>query len=95
MGGGGKGMRIVNNADEFLDMLESCKAEAKNAFNDDRVLLEKYIEDPKHIEVQILADEHGNTFHFYERDCSIQRRHQKIIEEAPSCIKPEIARKIR
>ena len=69
--------------------------ECKNAFNDDRVIIEKYIEDPKHIEVQILADNYGNTFHFFERDCSIQRRHQKIIEEAPSNLPKEVVDRIR
>ena len=94
-GGGGKGMRVVNNKNEFFEMLESCKAEARNAFGDDRVLIEKYIEDPKHIEVQILGDKFGNVFHFFERDCSIQRRHQKIIEEAPSNLEYEVINKIR
>jgi 3-methylcrotonyl-CoA carboxylase alpha subunit len=83
-GGGGKGMRIVRSHDEFLSNLESCQREAKNAFGRDRVLLEKYIEQPRHIEIQVFADNHGNTIHLNERECSAQRRYQKVIEESPS-----------
>ena len=83
-GGGGKGMRIVREANEFLPALESCQREAKNAFGRDRVLLERYIETPRHIEFQVFADSHGNTIHLGERECSAQRRYQKVIEEAPS-----------
>ena len=83
-GGGGKGMRIVRSSDEFLSNLESCQREAKNAFGRDRVLLEKYIEQPRHIEIQVFADNHGNTIHLNERECSAQRRYQKVIEESPS-----------
>ncbi len=83
-GGGGKGMRIVRTAEEFLANLESCQREAKNAFGRDRVLLEKYIEQPRHIEIQVFADMHGNTLHLNERECSAQRRYQKVIEESPS-----------
>ncbi len=83
-GGGGKGMRIVRSHDEFLANLESCQREAKNAFGRDRVLLEKYIEQPRHIEIQVFADSHGNTIHLNERECSAQRRYQKVIEESPS-----------
>jgi 3-methylcrotonyl-CoA carboxylase alpha subunit len=83
-GGGGKGMRRVNAGDEFEDMLESCKREATAAFDDDRVLLEKYIERPRHIEVQVFGDSQGDVIHLFERDCSLQRRHQKVIEEAPA-----------
>lgn len=83
-GGGGKGMRIVRSSDEFLANLESCQREAKNAFGRDRVLLEKYIEQPRHIEIQVFADNHGNTIHLNERECSAQRRYQKVIEESPS-----------
>ena len=83
-GGGGKGMRRVNAAAEFADMLQSCKREAAASFGDDRVLIEKYIERPRHIEVQVFGDSHGNVVHLFERDCSLQRRHQKVIEEAPA-----------
>ncbi len=83
-GGGGKGMKIVHHADEFVDQLNSAKREAMNAFGDDQVILEKYITRPKHIEVQVFADSHGHVVHLFERDCSTQRRYQKIIEEAPA-----------
>ncbi len=83
-GGGGKGMRIARNDREIGDGFRSATAEAKNAFGDDRLLIEKFIEDPRHIEIQVLGDAHGNTLHLGERECSIQRRHQKVIEEAPS-----------
>jgi 3-methylcrotonyl-CoA carboxylase alpha subunit len=82
-GGGGKGMRRVNASAEFADMLLSCKREAAASFGDDRVLIEKYILRPRHIEVQVFGDTHGNVVHLFERDCSLQRRHQKVIEEAP------------
>ncbi len=83
-GGGGKGMRRVESAAEFADALASCKREAASSFGDDRVLLEKYILSPRHIEVQVFGDTHGNVVHLFERDCSLQRRHQKVIEEAPA-----------
>ncbi len=83
-GGGGKGMRRVEAAADFDAALESAKREAKSAFNDDRVLIEKYVSRPRHIEVQVFADAHGNAVHLFERDCSLQRRHQKVIEEAPA-----------
>ena len=83
-GGGGKGMRRVDSADQFGDALESAKREAANAFGDDRVLIEKYILSPRHIEVQVFGDSHGHVVHLFERDCSLQRRHQKVIEEAPA-----------
>ena len=83
-GGGGKGMRKVDRADDFMDALESCKREAESSFGNDIVLLEKWIESPRHIEVQVFGDSHGNVVHLFERDCSLQRRHQKVIEEAPA-----------
>jgi len=83
-GGGGKGMRIVRGANEFAANLESCQREAKNAFGRDRVLLERYIETPRHIEFQIFGDRHGNVVHLNERECSAQRRYQKVLEETPS-----------
>lgn len=83
-GGGGKGMRIVRRDEDFLAELESSKRESAKSFNDESMLLERYIEKPRHIEVQIFGDAHGNHVHLYERDCSVQRRHQKIIEEAPA-----------
>ncbi len=83
-GGGGKGMRRVDAAADFHDALASCKREAASSFGDDRVLIEKYILSPRHIEVQVFGDTHGNVVHLFERDCSLQRRHQKVIEEAPA-----------
>ena len=83
-GGGGKGMRRVDEASAFLDALASCRREAVSAFGDDRVLLEKYILNPRHIEVQVFGDTQGQVVHLFERDCSLQRRHQKVIEEAPA-----------
>ncbi len=83
-GGGGKGMRRVDAAKDFDDALESAMREAASSFGDDRVLIEKYITSPRHIEVQVFGDSHGNVVHLFERDCSLQRRHQKVIEEAPA-----------
>ncbi len=83
-GGGGKGMRIVLSEQTFLENLEGAKREALNAFSDETVLIEKYITSPRHIEVQVLSDSHGNHLHLFERECSIQRRYQKIVEESPS-----------
>ncbi|HEX8842829.1 MAG TPA: biotin/lipoyl-containing protein, partial [Sphingomicrobium sp.] len=83
-GGGGKGMRRVDTAKDFDEALESAKREAASAFGDDRVLIEKYILSPRHIEVQVFGDSEGNVIHLFERDCSLQRRHQKVIEEAPA-----------
>jgi 3-methylcrotonyl-CoA carboxylase alpha subunit len=83
-GGGGRGMRVVESAAELLPALAGAKREAEAAFGDDRVLIEKYLERPRHIEIQIFADRYGNTVHHFERDCSIQRRHQKVLEEAPA-----------
>lgn len=91
-GGGGKGMRVVKVASEFIDCLDSAKREASNAFGNDIVLIEKFIQNPRHIEVQVFGDEHGNCVHLFERECSIQRRHQKIIEESPS---PALTEKVR
>lgn len=83
-GGGGKGMRIVESAADFKDALLSCQREAASSFGDDTVLLERYLQKPRHIEIQVFADTHGNVVHLFERDCSVQRRHQKVIEEAPA-----------
>ena len=83
-GGGGKGMRIVESAGEFAAALASCKREAASAFGDDAVLIEKYLRRPRHIEIQVFGDRHGNCVHLFERDCSVQRRHQKVLEEAPA-----------
>lgn len=83
-GGGGKGMRRVESSADFAEALASCRREAASSFGDDRVLIEKYILSPRHIEVQVFGDAHGNVVHLFERDCSLQRRHQKVIEEAPA-----------
>ncbi|PCH76648.1 MAG: methylcrotonoyl-CoA carboxylase [Erythrobacteraceae bacterium] len=83
-GGGGKGMRKVDKAEDFEADLQSCRREAKASFSNDEVLLEKWITSPRHIEVQVFGDSHGNVVHLFERDCSLQRRHQKVIEEAPA-----------
>ena len=90
-GGGGKGMRRVEKHAEFESALEAAQREAMSAFGESRVLIEKYIASPRHIEIQVFADAHGNTIHLNERDCSLQRRHQKVIEEAPAPgIPPEL-----
>ena len=91
-GGGGKGMRRVDSAADFADALESCKREASSSFGNDHVLIEKYILSPRHIEVQVFGDSHGNVVHLFERDCSLQRRHQKVIEEAPAPGMDEVTR---
>ena len=91
-GGGGKGMRIASSPSVFMDQLTSAKSEALNSFGDDVMLVEKYITTPRHIEVQIFADKHGNCVALGERDCSIQRRHQKILEESPAPHLPEDVR---
>lgn len=83
-GGGGKGIRIVNNKEELESNYNIVKQEAKISFNNDEIYIEKFVKNPRHVEIQILADEHGNVIHLGERDCSIQRKHQKIIEETPS-----------
>lgn len=91
-GGGGKGMRIVENAEELPEQMDRAMSEALSAFGDKAVFIEKYITAPRHIEIQVLADDHGNVVHLFERECSIQRRHQKLIEEAPSSILDPILR---
>ena len=85
-GGGGKGMRVVENAEEFEDQMKRAISEAENAFGDGSVFIEKFVTSPRHIEIQVLADNFGNTVHLFERECSIQRRHQKVVEEAPSSV---------
>lgn len=85
-GGGGKGMRIVEKAEEFAEQMQLAVSEATSAFGDGSVFVEKYVGSPRHIEVQVLADTHGNVIHLFERECSIQRRHQKVVEEAPSSV---------
>jgi 3-methylcrotonyl-CoA carboxylase alpha subunit len=92
-GGGGKGMRIVRDAAAFADELAGAQREAKSSFGDARVLIERYLERPRHIEVQIFCDTHGNGVYLFERDCSLQRRHQKVIEEAPAPGMTEARRK--
>lgn len=91
-GGGGRGMRVVHNDISFRSAFGAACAEAEAAFGDSRVYLEKFIVQPRHVEVQVMADNHGNALHFYERDCSIQRRHQKMIEESPCPVLSERAR---
>lgn len=91
-GGGGKGMRLVEYADDFIPMLESASREGQNSFGDPAVLIEKFITSPRHIEVQVFGDSHGNVVHLFERDCSLQRRHQKVIEEAPA---PDMTEEVR
>ncbi len=92
-GGGGKGMRLVRDKSEFESSLRMAKSEALSAFGDDSVFIERFVEKPRHIEIQIIADGHGNVLHLFERECSIQRRHQKVIEEAPSGFVSEAIRK--
>ncbi|QHA91662.1 pyruvate carboxylase [Bacillus sp. N1-1] len=93
LGGGGRGMRIVRSQEALADAYDRAKSEAKAAFGADDIYVEKFVENPKHIEVQILGDKHGNTIHLYERDCSVQRRHQKVVEVAPSVSLSEDSRK--
>lgn len=94
-GGGGKGMRLVSKEEDIIPAIRAAKSEAKSAFGNDSVYIEKYISSPHHIEFQILADKHGNTIHLYERECSVQRRHQKVIEETPSpLLTPEVREKM-
>ena len=94
-GGGGKGMRAVDKAEDFAAALASCKREAINSFGDDAVLIEKYVQRPRHIEIQVFGDMHGNYVYLFERDCSVQRRHQKVLEEAPAPgMTPELRQKM-
>ncbi|MGH4051756.1 MAG: acetyl-CoA carboxylase biotin carboxylase subunit [Clostridium sp.] len=94
-GGGGRGIRVVNAVEELISAYNTAKAEAKTSFGDDTMYMEKFIEEPRHIEFQILADEHGNVIHLGERDCSIQRRNQKVIEEAPGVVMtPELRKQM-
>lgn len=93
-GGGGKGMRIVEKSEEFEDQLKRAISEAENAFGDGSVFIEKFVTSPRHIEIQVLADSFGNTVHLFERECSIQRRHQKVVEEAPSSVLTNEKRKL-
>ncbi len=94
-GGGGKGIRVAHNTEELPSAFRACQSEGKNYFSDDRVFIERFIQNPKHIEVQVFGDTHGNVVHLYERECSVQRRHQKLIEEAPSIsVPPEVQKKL-
>ena len=92
-GGGGKGLRVAYDDKEAFEGFTSCRNEARNSFGDDRVFIEKFVEEPRHIEIQVLGDAHGNCVYLYERECSIQRRHQKVIEEAPSPFLDDATRK--
>jgi pyruvate carboxylase len=89
MGGGGRGMRVVREMSDFKSSFERAVSEAKSAFGDGTVFIERFLERPRHIEVQLLADAQGNTIHLFERDCSVQRRHQKVVEVAPATHLPE------
>ncbi|MES2704682.1 MAG: acetyl-CoA carboxylase biotin carboxylase subunit [Bacteroidota bacterium] len=94
-GGGGKGMRVVNSEAEFEEQIQTAKNEALNSFGNDDVFIEKYVGSPKHIEIQLIGDKHGNYAYLFERECSIQRRHQKLVEEAPSsCLTPDIRKRM-
>lgn len=92
-GGGGKGMRVIRKPEAFREQFLNAQLEARNGFGDDTMYLEQYIERPKHIEFQIAADQHGNVVHLYERDCSIQRKHQKVLEESPACVLTDESRR--
>lgn len=94
-GGGGKGMRVVNKSEDLAEQMERATSEAKAAFGDGAVFIEKYVSSPRHIEIQVLADNYGNTVHLFERECSIQRRHQKVVEESPSSVlTPELRKQM-
>jgi len=93
-GGGGKGMRVVHNEEDFVPQMNRAISEAVAAFGDGSVFIEKYVASSRHIEIQVIADSHGNVLYLFERECSIQRRHQKVVEEAPSSVlTPEIRKK--
>src|SRR5690606_39844505 len=91
-GGGGKGMRIVHSEAELTEGIQGAKSEGLKSFGSDRVLIEKYVLNPRHIEVQLMSDTHGNHLHFFERECSIQRRYQKVVEETPA---PNMSQELR
>ena len=91
-GGGGKGIRVVHDPKELASQFRACQSEGKNYFSDDRVFIERFIQNPKHIEIQVFGDKHGNVVHLFERECSVQRRHQKVIEESPSISVPQKVR---
>ena len=91
-GGGGRGMRIVNSKDELEKAYREAREESRKAFGDEQIFIEKYLRSPKHIEVQVIADKYGNAVHLYDRDCSVQRRHQKVVEYAPAFTVPEAVR---
>ncbi|MCB0383947.1 MAG: ATP-grasp domain-containing protein, partial [Bdellovibrionales bacterium] len=91
-GGGGKGIRVAHSQDELASAFRACQFEGKNYFGDDRVFIERFIQNPKHIEIQVFGDKHGNVVHLFERECSVQRRNQKIIEESPSISVPQEVR---
>ncbi|MEJ7694347.1 acetyl-CoA carboxylase biotin carboxylase subunit [Daejeonella sp.] len=94
-GGGGKGMRIVEKAEDFIEQMDLAVSEATSAFGDGSVFIERYVSSPRHIEIQVMGDNHGNIVHLFERDCSVQRRHQKVVEEAPSSVlSPELRQKM-
>lgn len=90
MGGGGRGMRVVRDQESFKDSFERAVSEAKSAFGDGTVFIERFLDKPRHIEVQLLGDSHGNVVHLFERDCSVQRRHQKVVEQAPAVLDDDV-----
>lgn len=94
MGGGGRGMRVVRDQESFKDSFQRAVSEAKSAFGDGTVFIERFLDRPRHIEVQLLGDSHGNVVHLFERDCSVQRRHQKVVEQAPAVLDDDVRFKI-
>lgn len=90
MGGGGRGMRVVRDQESFQDSFQRAVSEAKSAFGDGTVFIERFLDKPRHIEVQLLGDSHGNVVHLFERDCSVQRRHQKVVEQAPAVLDDDV-----